>query len=172
MVQFEELKSELSALKPQLESLKDAININFLNKQINDAQEQASLAGFWDNPQTAQKILEKASHAKSKLNKFISLEKSYNDTLDLITICDMEEDLSLVQEIKSQIKNIVKDLENQTISTLLTGEYDKNNAILTFHAGAGGTEAQDWVEMLYRMYSRFAERHGYKVKLLDFLDGE
>ncbi len=84
----------------------------------------------------------------------------------------MEEDLSLIHEIKSQIKNIINDLESQTISTLLTGEYDSNNAILTFHAGAGGTESQDWVEMLYRMYSRFADRHGYKVKLLDFLDGE
>lgn len=84
----------------------------------------------------------------------------------------MEEDLSLIHEIKSQIKNIISDLESQTISTLLTGEYDENNAILTFHAGAGGTESQDWVEMLYRMYSRFADRHGYKVKLLDYLDGE
>ena len=84
----------------------------------------------------------------------------------------MEEDLSLIHEIKSQIKNIISDLESQTISTLLTGEYDANNAILTFHAGAGGTESQDWVEMLYRMYSRFADRHGYKVKLLDYLDGE
>lgn len=84
----------------------------------------------------------------------------------------MEEDLSLIGEIKSQIKNIISDLESQTISTLLTGEYDANNAILTFHAGAGGTESQDWVEMLYRMYSRFSDRHGYKVKLLDYLDGE
>ncbi len=84
----------------------------------------------------------------------------------------MEEDISLAGEIKSQIKNIINDLESQTISTLLTGEYDSNNAILTFHAGAGGTESQDWVEMLYRMYSRFSDRHGYKVKLLDYLDGE
>lgn len=127
---------------------------------------------FWDDPKNAQKILEKTSLAKSKLNKFVSLEKSYNDALDLIEICNMEEDLSLIQEIKSQIKNIINSLESQTISTLLTEEYDSNNAILTFHAGAGGTEAQDWVEMLYRMYSRFAERHGYKVKLLDYLDGE
>ena len=172
IVQFEELKSELLALKPQINSLKEAININHLNEQINYAQEKSSLPNFWDNPQNAQKILEKASHAKSKLNKFISLEKSYNDTLDLIEICNMEEDLSILDEIKSQIKSIVSNLEDQTISTLLTGEYDSNNAILTFHAGAGGTESQDWVEMLYRMYSRFADRHGYKVKLLDFLDGE
>ncbi|MDR1627573.1 MAG: peptide chain release factor 2 [Oscillospiraceae bacterium] len=172
MVQFEELKSELVSLKPQLESLKEAINIKHLDEEIKNAQEKSSFADFWDDPKNAQKILSKASCAKAKLSKFIALEKSYNDVSDLIEICNMEEDLSLVQDIKSQIKNISVNLENQITATLLTGEYDLNNAILTFHAGAGGTEAQDWVEMLYRMYSRFAERHGYKVKLLDYLDGE
>ena len=90
----------------------------------------------------------------------------------LIEMGDEAEDLSLVDEAKEEIESIKNEIASMKLSTLLTGEYDKNNAILTFHAGAGGTEAQDWAEMLYRMYTRWAERHGFKVTTLDYLDGD
>ena len=97
---------------------------------------------------------------------------AYEDALALIELADEEEDLSLLEEAQSEVEKVRTELEEQKLQTLLTGEYDKNNAILTFHAGAGGTEAQDWAMMLYRMYMRWADRHNFKVKEVDYLDGE
>ncbi len=100
------------------------------------------------------------------------MKTKYEDLCTLVDLADEEQELSLLDELKSQLKEISCDLEEQTLSTFLTGEYDSENAILNFHSGAGGTEAQDWVEMLCRMYTRWGEKHGFKVKMLDFLDGE
>ena len=87
-------------------------------------------------------------------------------------LADEEEDLSMLEEIQSGVKSLTEDLEKMTLETLLCGEYDKNNAILTLHSGAGGTESQDWTEMLYRMYTRWAEKKGFSVTTLDFLEGD
>ena len=109
---------------------------------------------------------------KSKVKEFTKLKNEFEDLSVLIEMSCQENDESSVDEIQADLNRFKKELENQTLTTLLTGEYDNQNAILTFHSGAGGTEAQDWVEMLCRMYSKWAEKHNYKVKILDFLDGE
>ena len=109
---------------------------------------------------------------KGKDEAYQKLQSRAGDCMALIEMGDEAEDLSLVDEAKEEIESIKNEIASMKLSTLLTGEYDKNNAILTFHAGSGGTEAQDWAEMLFRMYNRWAERHGFKVTTLDYLDGD
>lgn len=172
MIQFEELRLELERLHPDIEDLADALGLKAMESEIEQLEHRAAEPGFWDNMENSQKILQRTSALKGKVESYEKLAASYEDTLALIELADEEEDLSLLEEAQSEVNKVKSDLEAQRLSTLLTGEYDQNNAILTFHAGSGGTEAQDWAEMLYRMYNRWAERHSFKVKLLDYLDGE
>ena len=116
--------------------------------------------------------MKETSRLKDIVQKYDALSNEYNDLFDLIDMADEEEDLSMLDDVLSGVEKFIKTFEDMRLTTLLSGEYDKNNAILTFHAGAGGTEAQDWVQMLFRMYSRWSERHGFKCKTLDFLDGD
>lgn len=127
---------------------------------------------FWNDMDRAQTILQASKSLKTKLEKFNSLEREFEDFKALIEICEDEDDRELLPEIESEYKNLISGLDNFKIETLLSGEYDKNNAILMLHAGAGGTEAQDWVSMLLRMYTRWAEKRGYKVETMDYLAGE
>ncbi len=128
--------------------------------------------GFWDNLERAQKITQKSRSVESRIEHFKKLNSRADDLDVLIGLADEEDDSSLVPEIASEIEAMKKDLESLRLTTLLSGEYDQNDCILALHAGAGGTEAQDWTEMLYRMYTRFAERMGLAVKELDFLEGD
>ena len=128
--------------------------------------------GFWDNMEQAQKVTQRMAALKAKDEGYQKLVSRCGDCLALIEMGDEAEDLSLLPEAQEELEGIAGEIASMKLSTLLTGEYDKNNAILTFHAGSGGTEAQDWAEMLYRMYNRWAERHGYKVETLDYLDGD
>lgn len=120
----------------------------------------------------SQKILQRTSTLKNKVSKYNALKQKFDDIQTLIELGNEAEDVSILEEAQAEFEQFKSELEVQRLSTLLQGEYDGNNAILTFHAGAGGTEAQDWAEMLYRMYCRWGERHGYQVKTLDYLDGE
>lgn len=122
--------------------------------------------------ESSQKILQKLKGYKNKVEKYNSLVSEYEDTLVLIDMANSEEDGSYAEEIGKSVKHIKKTVEEMTLETLLSGEYDKNNAIVSLHAGAGGTEAQDWVEMLLRMYTRWAERHNFSVETLDLLPGD
>ena len=172
MLQFEELKQSLQGLEPELKDLADALGLDALRKEILELDQKATAPDFWDDMERSQKILQRSSSLKSKIEKYEKLKNSYGDLLALIELADEEGDLSLLPQAQEELENFRKELESERLSTLLTGEYDGKNAILTFHAGAGGTEAQDWVMMLYRMYCRWGERHGFTVKTLDSLDGE
>lgn len=172
MVEFEEQKLRLEGYRPELNDLGDAIGVAALQAETDALEKQTTAEGFWDDLENSQKVLQQIRRNKNKTEKYARLQQDFADTLVLIEMADEEKDLSLLEEIKTAIDGIVSALETMRLDTLLTGEYDANNAILTFHAGAGGTEAQDWNEMLVRMYTRWGERHGFKVKMLDFLDGE
>lgn len=172
MIQFEELKLQLEALLPDIKDLADALGLDKMNMEIEQLEQRAAQPGFWDDVENSQKILQKTGALKNKVAEYDSLVSAYDDTLALIELANEEEDLSLLEEAQQEFENVKSSLESQRLQTLLTGEYDARNAILTFHAGAGGTEAQDWAEMLYRMYSRWGERHNFKVKMIDYLDGE
>lgn len=172
MVEFEEQKLRLEGYRPELDDLREAIGITALETETQALEQKTAAEGFWDDLENSQKVLQQIRHNKNKIEKYTQLRQNFEDTLLLIDMADEEKDLSMLEEIKTAIDGIVSGLETMRLDTLLTGEYDANNAILTFHAGAGGTEAQDWNAMLVRMYTRWGERHGFKVKMLDFLDGE
>lgn len=172
MVQFEELRLELEGLHSDILDLANALGLDKLKMEIEQLEQRASQPGFWDDVENSQKILQKTGSLKNKVAQYDALAEAYGDTLALIELANEEEDLSLLDEAKEEVEKVKSSLEQQRLQTLLTGEYDSKNAILTFHAGAGGTEAQDWALMLFRMYSRWAERHGFKVKEVDYLDGD
>lgn len=127
---------------------------------------------FYNDMDAAGKVMQQIKGLKDKLNRYEALKASRDDLLTLIELAMEEDDESVLDEVKVGYDELLKNLENMKLETMLSGKYDKNNAIITLHAGAGGTEAQDWCEMLYRMYTHWAERRGYKVETLDFLDGE
>ena len=172
MVQFEELLLDLQALKPDIDDLSDALGLNAVRSEIEQLELKATEPGFWDDVEKSQQVLQKTGALKGKVEAYEKLVSKYDDTHALIELANEEEDLSLLDEAQSEYEAVKAELEKQRLQTLLTGEYDKNNAILTFHAGSGGTEAQDWAEMLYRMYTRWAEAHDFKVKEVDYLDGD
>lgn len=172
MLQFEELMQKLKNQEPELKDLADALGIERMNKEIAELDMKATEPNFWDDMEKSQKILQRSSMLKGKIEAYEKLKGIYEDAMALMELANEEEDLSLLPEAEAEVEKFEKELEAQRLTTLLNGEYDTKNAILTFHAGAGGTEAQDWAEMLYRMYCRWGERHGYKVKTLDYLDGE
>ena len=172
MLQFDELRLELEGLRPEIDDLAEALGLERMRNEIAELDTKASMPGFWDDAQNSQKILQRSSSLKDKIAAYEKLTAAYDDTMALIELGNEEGDESLLPEAKDELKNIRESLETQRLSTLLNGEYDNKNAILTFHAGAGGTEAQDWAEMLYRMYCRWGERHNFKVSTLDYLDGE
>ena len=172
MIEFEEYKVKLNALKPTLDNLRDALRLEAAEKEIEELEGQSSRDGFWNDVENSQRVQKRLKQLKGKVENYEKLCTMWDD---LYTLCEMaleENDDSMFEELQSDFAALEKRLEETRLGTLLTGEYDANNAILTFHAGAGGTEAQDWTQMLYRMYNMWADRHGYTVKLMDMLDGD
>ncbi len=172
MLQFEELKLRLEGLLPGIKELEGAIGLAQLEREVDELEAKAAAPGFWDNMEEAQKISQRTANLKDKISAYKQLLTDHEDTLTLIELANEAEDISLLDECVEAVDKIEKSMEKQRLSTLLSGEYDSKNAIMTFHAGAGGTEAEDWAEMLYRMYTRWAETHGFQYKILDYLDGD
>lgn len=172
MVEFEELRLRLLDSEKPIENLKEALAIDSLKAEVEVLEKESSAPDFWDDMENSQKVMQKIGSLKAKVTGYESLKSDYEDALVMIELADEEGDLSLLDDCTASVKDIETRVEDMTLSTLLSGEFDGKNALLTFHAGAGGTEAQDWAEMLFRMYNRWGERHGYKVSTLDYLDGD
>ncbi len=171
IIQLDEAKRTLSGMRPAIEELKNALRIEELKRQIEELEAKTVIPDFWNRPDSG-KILQQIKDKKTTIDAYDSLCSCLEDTL---VLCDMgieENDDSVVPEVVAEVEKIVATEEKMRLETLLTGEYDHNNAILSFHPGAGGTEAQDWAQMLYRMITRWAERRGFKYKLVDWLDGD
>ncbi len=172
MIIFEELKQRLQNSEKPIENIKEALNIDALREDVAALEKQSAAPDFWDDMETSQKTMQKIGSLKSKIASYDELARDYEDTLVMIELADEEGDEALFDDCSAGVDDIEKRVESLTLATMLSGEFDDKNAILTFHAGAGGTEAQDWAEMLFRMYNRWGERHGYKVSTLDYLDGD
>lgn len=172
MVEFEELRLRLLDSEKPIENLKEALAIDSLKAEVEVLEKESAAPDFWDDMENSQKVMQKIGSLKVKVTGYESLKSDYEDALVMIELADEEGDLSLLDDCTASVKDIETRIEDMTLSTLLSGEFDGKNALLTFHAGAGGTEAQDWAEMLFRMYNRWGERHGYKVSTLDYLDGD
>ena len=172
MLQFEEYKIKLNNIKPALDDLAQALDLEAASRELEMLESESASDGFWDNLERSQKATRRMNTLRGKLDNQNKREQEWDD---LITLCDMgseEEDLSLLDEVEKGFDKLQQEMEDARLSTLLGGEYDSSNVILTIHAGAGGTEAQDWAQMLMRMYTRWAERHGFGCKIADVTDGD
>jgi len=172
MLIVDEYNQRIETADKEIEGILKALNLESAKAELGDIEKITSDADFWTKPESNREVLARQSALKAKLADAAMLTECRDDAATLIEIAVEADDESMVPDIEAALEKLEKNVEMQRLATLLTGEYDDKNAILTFHAGAGGTEAQDWVEMLYRMYTRFAQAHGFKTKVLDYLDGE
>ena len=171
-IEFDAYKVKLNDVKPALDALADSLNLEGLKNELERLNFMQEAPGFWDDPDKSQKIVVKTKMTQAKVDRYEKMVASWED---LITICEMaeeEDDDSMLEELKEGFAELEANMEACRLETLLNGKYDKNNAIMSFQAGAGGTEAQDWCSMLYRMYTRWAERHGFEYKIMDYQEGD
>ena len=171
-IEFDAYKVKLNDVKPALDGLADSLNLTGLKNELERLNFMQEAPGFWDDPDKSQKFVVKTKMTQAKIERYENMVASWED---LMTICEMaaeEDDDSMLDELKEGFAKLEADMENCRLETLLNGKYDKNNALMSFQAGAGGTEAQDWCSMLYRMYTRWAERHGFEYKILDYQEGD
>ena len=172
MLQFDEYKVKLNNLAPTLEELGQALDLEGAERELDMLQAESAADGFWNNLEKAQKVQQRIKTLQNKVDK---QHKRCQEWDDLMALCEMGnefEDESLVPELEEGFAQLERDMEEARLQTLLTGEYDSSNVILTIHPGAGGTEAQDWAQMLYRMYTRWTERHGFTYQIMDYQDGD
>ncbi|MBQ4256629.1 MAG: PCRF domain-containing protein, partial [Oscillospiraceae bacterium] len=175
MLLLDELKLELEGYRKDMKEMYNILNIDKLNDEIKELQEKSAEEGFWNDIEGSQKVMQKIKQDEAVIANYNRLNSQLEDTITMIDLTieeGQQEDEEAVNELRTEADKFKSALETTRLTTLLTGEYDSKNAILTFHAGAGGTEAQDWAEMLFRMYNRWAERHDFKVTTLDYLDGD
>ena len=172
MVQFEELRLRLLESEKPMGELAAALGLEEMAKEIAALEEQTAAEDFWGDLKNSQKVLQRIASLKNKIKAYEDLKSAFEDALVMIELSDEEGDLDLLEECQNSVEAVEKELDKQILATLLSGEYDNNNAILTFHAGAGGTEAQDWCQMLFRMYGQWATKRGFKFTTVDFLDGD
>ena len=172
IVLLEELRPQIGELRNRLGELKTGLKIEPKKERIQDLDYQMAAPGFWDDPDKAQKVAQEANNLKSEVDTFTSLETKVDDLDTLWEMAMEEKDDTLVSEMESELEGAKHTLSELELGMLLSDEYDANNAIMNLHAGAGGTEAQDWTGMLLRMFTRYAEGKGFEVELLDVLPGE
>ena len=172
MLIYDDIRFKLNNVKPKLEDLRLALDLDKAKTEIEELEHKAAEPEFWNDPAESQKVLQRTKQLKDKVAHYATLTTMYEDVVTTIEMAEEMEDESLFPEVQEGFNAFEKELDRQTLSTLLSGEYDRNNAILSFHAGAGGTEAMDWTQMLIRMYEHWADAMGFKHKILDFLDGE
>ncbi|MBQ7225045.1 MAG: peptide chain release factor 2 [Clostridia bacterium] len=172
IIALENAKYELQSFRENIKELGNALRIDELKIEVEKLEQTTFDPDFWSNQENSTKILQKIKQMKAKIENYEALVTKLEDTIMMAEMAIEENDESMTEDILADQEAIIKEEEKQRIEVLLSGEYDKNNAIISFHPGAGGTEAQDWALMLYRLYTRWGEKHGYNVKLLDWLDGE
>jgi peptide chain release factor 2 len=171
-IEFDSYKQKLNDCKPALDGLADSLNLVGMRNELERLHAMQEAPGFWDDPEKSQKIVVKTRQTENKIERYEKMTAAWED---LVTICEMaaeEDDDSMLDELKEGYQALVTEMESCRLETLLTGKFDKNNAMMSFQAGAGGTEAQDWCQMLYRMYTRWAERSGFTYKIMDYQEGE
>ncbi|MCQ2407346.1 MAG: peptide chain release factor 2 [Oscillospiraceae bacterium] len=172
MILLDDIKNQLANARPEVKELGEVLQIERAKHDLGDLRIQMEYDGFWDDHEKAQKITQRCNTLERKVENFERLQSLLEDTIELIELSLEEGDDSSNDEIVRDAEEFMAKLEEEKLKSLLTGEYDNSNAIVTLHAGAGGTEAQDWSQMLYRMYNKYADQHGFKVDLLDWLDGD
>ncbi|MBO6150345.1 MAG: peptide chain release factor 2 [Clostridium sp.] len=171
-VALDQFKSTLQTYDKTLVEVRDSLDLDNKEKRIAELDKMMEEPGFWDNPELSTKHVREAKSLKDSIETYRKLETQHDDILVMVEMGYEEEDDSIIDEIREMLQEYTETLEKVRITTLLSGEYDKDNAIVKLAAGAGGTEAMDWCGMLYRMYHRWAEKRGFDIEILDYLDGD
>ena len=172
VIEYDSYKQKLLAMDETFENLFKALEIEQARQELNRLELEAHEDGFWNDLERSQKNQMRSKQLQNKIHRYEKLVSTRDDLLALIDMGTEMDDASLLPELEEGYSKLEADVEQARLTTLLSGEYDNCNAILTFHAGAGGTEAQDWAQMLYRMYTRWAERHGFTYKIMDYQEGD
>ena len=172
MIEIDEIKYRLTPYEKELDEIKDALDLQNKEERIIELERTMEAPGFWDDMDKAQKYMKELKNLKDSIETYNNLKSLYDDILVLIEMGEESEDAEIAEEAKSSMDEFASKVDEVKIKTLLSGEYDKYNAILKLNAGAGGTESCDWTSMLYRMYTRWAESKGFTTQVLDFLEGE
>lgn len=172
IVELDQMKLELQSYRKSLEEVCASLDLENKSKRIEELEREMEAPGFWDDPDRSNGKMKELKNLKDTVEQCNKLNGQYEDILALIDMCYEEEEETMVAEIRSELEQFIEEFDTLRIQTLLSGEYDRNNAILKLNAGAGGTESCDWCSMLYRMYTRWAERKGFQVEVLDYLDGD
>ena len=172
IVEYEQIRLDLIAMEKPIDELGIALDIDGAKEAIKTLEQETLAPDFYNDIKNSQKVLQKIKEQTNKIERYTALRGDWEDITTLVELAIAEDDESLLEEIQTGFNNLSEKIENMKLETLLSGPYDKSNAIITLHAGAGGTEAQDWCQMLYRMYQMWAESRGYKVSVLDILDGD
>lgn len=172
MVELDQMKTEILTYEKPLAEVRDSLDLVNKSKRIEELEVEMAAPGFWDDPDRSNLKMKELKNMKDTVDEVNGLFTQYDDILTLIEMGYEENDDSMAAEIRKELEEFTAKFEELRISTLLSEEYDKNDAILKLNAGAGGTESCDWCSMLYRMYNRWAERKGFSVEVLDYLDGD
>ncbi len=172
IVEYEQIRLNLAAMEKPIEELGTALDIDGAHNAVKELETKTLEPDFYNDMKSSQRVLQKIKEYNVKIERFNSLKNDWEDLSTLVELAIAEDDETVLEEITTGFNRLSEKMESMKLETLLSGPYDKNNAIITLHAGAGGTEAQDWCQMLYRMYQMWAERKEYKVSTLDFLDGD
>ena len=172
MVELDQMKFELQSYEGMLQEVTDSLDLDGKSKRIEELEMELESPGFWDDPDSSNRKMKELKNLKDTRDLCEALRTQYSDIETLIEMGYEEEDPEMTEEIRGELTQFVEKLDELRISTLLSGEYDKCDAILKLNAGAGGTESCDWCGMLYRMYTRWAEKKGFSVEVLDYLDGD
>ena len=172
MVELDAIKTQLQTFEVPMKEMKASLQLEDKAKRVEELEREMEAPGFWDDTDRSQIYMKELKNLKDSIETFSTLEGQVEDIKTLLEMGYEENDSSLVGEIQEEFKTFSEAFETMRITTLLSGEYDKNNAILKLNAGAGGTESCDWANMLYRMYTRWADAKGFSVDVLDMLDGE
>ncbi len=172
MIELDQMKAEILSYESSMKEVRESLSIEAKLKRIEELDLEMAAPGFWDDPDRSNRIMKEAKNMKDTVDGVNGLFQKFDDILTLIEMGYEENDESLIPEIRAELDEYISKLDEMRLGTLLTGEYDKNNAILRINAGAGGTESCDWANMLYRMYTRWAEKKGFSIEVLDLLDGD
>jgi peptide chain release factor 2 len=172
MIPLDEYKANLGAFEARLGDCRTALEPERVQEELQALEDQMSAPDFWNDVDNANKLTQRSRQLQNKLERYSKLKARFEDLGALIEMAEEEQDDSLVDEIRAESASVGEAIESMRMEQMLKGSYDAVNAVLSLHAGAGGTEAQDWTEMLYRMYTRYCERRGWAVRELDMLDGD
>ena len=172
MLELDELKARMKTYEEPMQQMRSSLDLDNKEKRIEELERTMAEPGFWENPEKAQKLQKELGSLRNGIDAYLKLENLYEETLMMIDMANEDDDESVLPDIRSDMDQFMEEFESMRIRTLLSGPYDANDAIVTLHSGAGGTEACDWCGMLYRMYSRWIDKKGLSMEILDSLDGD